>query len=152
MHFHLPKPLHGWREFVGEVGIIVVGVLIALAAEQVVEQLSWDKKVGLGRVAMRIELAQDDGPQAYARLLIGRCLDSEIERIHDSAVIGSPEQLRKWAAAYAPPARVWDSEAWNIVMFRHRQPHGFRPATTPGRNPIASSRCSPLRIPRRADW
>jgi hypothetical protein len=29
MHFHLPKPLHGWREFAGEVGIIVVGVLIA---------------------------------------------------------------------------------------------------------------------------
>jgi len=23
MHFHLPKPLHGWREFAGEVGIIV---------------------------------------------------------------------------------------------------------------------------------
>ena len=37
MHFHLPKPLHGWREFAGEVGIIVVGVLIALAAEQVVK-------------------------------------------------------------------------------------------------------------------
>jgi hypothetical protein len=37
MHFHLPKPLHGWREFVGEVGIIVLGVLIALAAEQVVQ-------------------------------------------------------------------------------------------------------------------
>lgn len=30
MHFHLPKPLHGWREFVGEVGIIVLGGLIAL--------------------------------------------------------------------------------------------------------------------------
>jgi hypothetical protein len=30
MHFHLPKPLHGWREFIGEVGIIVIGVLIAL--------------------------------------------------------------------------------------------------------------------------
>jgi hypothetical protein len=27
--------LHGWRQFVGEVGIIVVGVLIALGAEQV---------------------------------------------------------------------------------------------------------------------
>ena len=33
MHFHLPKPLHGWREFVGEVAIIVLGVLIALGAE-----------------------------------------------------------------------------------------------------------------------
>jgi hypothetical protein len=30
MHVHLPKPLHGWRAFAGEVGIIVLGVLIAL--------------------------------------------------------------------------------------------------------------------------
>ncbi len=37
MHFHLPKPLHGCREFTGHVGIIVIGVLIALGAEQVVE-------------------------------------------------------------------------------------------------------------------
>ncbi|MGZ3246395.1 MAG: hypothetical protein ACXWI4_07640 [Croceibacterium sp.] len=39
MHIHLPKPLHGWREFVGEVGIIVIGVLLALGAEQAVEAL-----------------------------------------------------------------------------------------------------------------
>ena len=26
MHFHLPKPLHGWREFFGEVAIIVLGL------------------------------------------------------------------------------------------------------------------------------
>jgi hypothetical protein len=38
-HFHIPKPLHGRREFVGEVGIIVLGVLIALGAEQTVEAL-----------------------------------------------------------------------------------------------------------------
>jgi hypothetical protein len=37
MQFHLPKPLHGWRALFGEVGIIVIGVLIALGAEQVVE-------------------------------------------------------------------------------------------------------------------
>lgn len=35
-HFHIPKPLHGWREFAGEVGIIVLGVLIALGAEQLI--------------------------------------------------------------------------------------------------------------------
>jgi hypothetical protein len=39
VHFHLPKPLHGWREFAGEVGIIVIGVLIALSAEQVVQDM-----------------------------------------------------------------------------------------------------------------
>ena len=45
MHFHLPKPLHGWREFLGEVGIIVVGVLIALAAEQIVESIHWREQM-----------------------------------------------------------------------------------------------------------
>ena len=34
MHFHVPKPLRGRREFAREVEIIVVGVLIALSAEQ----------------------------------------------------------------------------------------------------------------------
>lgn len=34
MRFHFPKPLHGWRAFVGEVGIIVLGVLIALGAQR----------------------------------------------------------------------------------------------------------------------
>ena len=53
MHFHLPKPLHGWREFVGEVGIIVIGVLIALGAEQVVETLHWRDEVGTFRTAVR---------------------------------------------------------------------------------------------------
>ena len=39
MHIHVPKPLHGWRALAGEVGIIVIAVLIALAAEQAVEAL-----------------------------------------------------------------------------------------------------------------
>ena len=33
------KPLRGWREFSGEVGIIVLGVLIALGAQQVVQDI-----------------------------------------------------------------------------------------------------------------
>jgi len=32
MHLHLPKAIHGWREFAKEVGIIVLGVLIALGS------------------------------------------------------------------------------------------------------------------------
>lgn len=31
MHLKLPKPLHGWRAFAGEVGIVVLGVILALA-------------------------------------------------------------------------------------------------------------------------
>jgi len=116
MHVHLPKPLHGWREFAGEVGIIVLGVLIALALEQVVEAWQWREKVDRAEGAMRIELADDDGPQAYARELIGECLNEEITRIRDASNTAPPDQLRKWAAAYEPPFRTWDSEAWKIVV------------------------------------
>ena len=37
MHFHLPKPPENWRDLLNEVGVIVIGILIALALEQVVE-------------------------------------------------------------------------------------------------------------------
>src|SRR5512142_2184012 len=98
MHIHLPKPLHGWREFAGEVGIIVIGVLIALGAEQMVESWQWREKVGRAEAAMRLELAQDDGPQAYGRLAIGTCLDQQIARIHDGAGRVPADQLRRWIA------------------------------------------------------
>ena len=45
MQFRLPKPLHGWRAFVGEVGIIVVGVLLALGAQQLVDDWNWRRTV-----------------------------------------------------------------------------------------------------------
>ena len=37
MHFHLPKALHNWRELVQEIAVIVIGILIALSAEQIVQ-------------------------------------------------------------------------------------------------------------------
>lgn len=116
MRVRVPKPLHGWRAFAGEVGIIVLGVLIALGAGQIVEELNWRQKVSRAEAAMRIELSRDDGPQAYARALIGHCLESQITRIHNGAGTAPDRQLRQWIAAYSPPFRVWDTEAWKIVL------------------------------------
>jgi hypothetical protein len=61
MHFHLPKPLHGWREFAGEVGIIVLGVLIALSAEQVVESWHSQREIHETSEALNSELGRDLG-------------------------------------------------------------------------------------------
>ncbi|MDQ2764026.1 MAG: hypothetical protein M3Y22_11270 [Pseudomonadota bacterium] len=36
---HKPKPVHSWREFLSEIGIVVCGIVIALTGEQVVEQI-----------------------------------------------------------------------------------------------------------------
>ncbi len=116
MHFHLPKPLHGWREFVGEVGIIVLGVLIALAAGQVIEILHWRQKAKIAERAMRLELGDDDGPQAYARVALGGCFDHLLAVIHDGAPVAEADQLRNVVNSYSPPFRTWDSEAWKAVV------------------------------------
>ena len=61
-HPHLPKPMHGWRAFVGEVGIIVIGVLIALGAEQVVEAGHHRSQVAEAVAKLRAEsLGNRDG-------------------------------------------------------------------------------------------
>ncbi|HEX3423490.1 MAG TPA: hypothetical protein VHS33_08845 [Sphingomicrobium sp.] len=65
MHFHLPKPLHGWRELAGEVGIIVLGVLIALGAEQAIETIHWHGQVTEFRQAVDAELADDWAAYQY---------------------------------------------------------------------------------------
>ena len=81
MLFRLPTPLHGWRAFAGEVGVVVLGVLIALGANAIVDDWQWRDKISHAEAAMRLELAQDDGPQAYGRVVIGPCLDAELARI-----------------------------------------------------------------------
>jgi hypothetical protein len=116
MKIQLPKPLRGWREFFGEVGIIVLGVLIALGAQQLVENVHSGIERRRAEAAMRLELAENNGPQAYARVLIANCLDRQLVRIHHQAGKVPAEQIRTWAANYAPPFRTWDSEVWRVVV------------------------------------
>ena len=92
MHFHLPKPLHGWRALVGEVGIIVLGVIIALAFEQAAERIHWNQQVYAARAEIHREMAFD---LAYFadRLRVAPCLDRDLavaqQRIDTSAATGS---------------------------------------------------------------
>ncbi|MEO6198463.1 MAG: hypothetical protein ABIO68_00795 [Sphingomicrobium sp.] len=52
------KPPHGWNAVAWELGIVTLGVLIALAAQQWVEERSWSSKVSLAQAAIRDELAK----------------------------------------------------------------------------------------------
>ena len=73
MHFSVPKPLHGWRQFTGEVGIIVVGVLIALGAEQLVASWHWRSEVRQTDQRLVREMAMNLA-NAYERFAIDPCL------------------------------------------------------------------------------
>ena len=107
MHFHLPKPLHGWREFLGEVGIIVVGVLIALAAEQIVEDMRWHRKVDVVRKSLMGELANDRGRW-------------EINMAEAKCSVQYLDELDKWAQGRAPTLPVqYGDEAPGSFFWMH---------------------------------
>jgi hypothetical protein len=57
MEIHKPKPWHGWREFLKEYLIVVVGVLTALAAESGVEWLHWQHVTEQQREALNLNAA-----------------------------------------------------------------------------------------------
>jgi len=59
MDIHKPKPWHGWREFLKEYLIIVVGVLTALAGEQAVGAIHRRGEVAKARAALQVEVARD---------------------------------------------------------------------------------------------
>jgi hypothetical protein len=80
MHFHLPKPLHGWRMLAGEVGIIVIGVLIALGAQQVVQDFQQRSDANEARLAVRGELEVNMSRLA-SRAAQKHCLEDRMEEI-----------------------------------------------------------------------
>ncbi|MBF6024117.1 hypothetical protein [Lysobacter niastensis] len=57
MRIYLPKPMHGWRAFTGEVGVIVLGVLLALGAQEAVEEMQIREEVGTFRETIDREVA-----------------------------------------------------------------------------------------------
>ena len=113
MHFHLPKPLHGWRAFAGEVGIIVIGVLIALGAQQLVEAANWRREVADFRDSVRGEMSRDLWTYPY-RGAQKRCINArldELQRWLDSWRAGRPLTLT--GPIGIPVSAVIRTSAWD---------------------------------------
>ena len=113
MRFTMPKPLHGWREFAGEVGIIVIGVLIALGAQQVVEAANWRRDVVEFRDSVRAEMSRNLWTYPYRsgqkRCILAR-LD-ELQRWLDSWRTGRPLTLT--GPIGIPGSAVIRTSAWD---------------------------------------
>lgn len=80
MRMHLPKPLHGWREFIGEVGIIVLGVLIALGFQQGAE--AWQSADERGQMveALSSETAEM-AVNATERIALEKCNEARLAEL-----------------------------------------------------------------------
>ena len=125
MHLHLPKPLHGWREFAGEVGIIVLGVLIALAAGQVAEIVHDRQLAADARENVRAEAASDVG-FVRDRLSTQACIDRRLGELQDILARSGNGPLVK------QPTWISRPPIWPIFFGR------WQAATASGRNSLFS--------------
>lgn len=97
MHIHLPKPVHGWRAFVGEVGIIVIGILIALGAEQLVEWVHWRHKQH-ETLERLFEESRIDVAQLRSPVVSGQEIKREVEFATELTSGRSCPSPQQWSA------------------------------------------------------
>ena len=116
MDIHKPKPFHGAREFLGEVGIIVIGVLIALLAEQAASKLHWLHEVEQTHRALAVELGAIKG-ESVERVRAYGCVQKRLDQlaalIDRAARTGRLEPLGDIGA---PPSRPWSHAVWDSAV------------------------------------
>jgi hypothetical protein len=112
----LPRPLHGWRVFSGEVAVIVLGVLIALGAEQIVQAYDWRERVGRGRNELRSEIGQAVR-NAEDRIELGPCSNKRLDLL-DGLLMGTKASLDKpmIVTRYYTVIAPWSQAVWATMM------------------------------------
>ncbi|MGD0192697.1 MAG: hypothetical protein ABSD74_18315 [Rhizomicrobium sp.] len=130
MDIHRPKPFHGLREFLKEYGIIVLGVLTALALEQAVEAVRMSRDADSIERNFRTDL-QYDLVAAAERAALAPCLQQRIAALRDKlaadaeiwaadpqtyadASKGGPDPLMP--EAFHTPLRIWADSSWQAAL------------------------------------
>src|SRR4051812_840457 len=126
MEIHKPKPIRNWRDFVKEVGIIVLGVCIALAAEQAVETLHERSRAAEARASIHAEIVRN---LTYMNLRNANepCVSRRLDEI-DGLIAGS-------AMGKLPPDPIWVGQARGLIMHDGK----YKAATQSGSGSLLSN-------------
>lgn len=73
-----PKPHRDWRALLTELAIVVVGVCLALAAQQAADWLRWRDQVTKARQAIFAEMAVNGRDVFASRIAITPCMERQI--------------------------------------------------------------------------
>ncbi len=113
MKVHPPKAVGNWREFFIEIAIIVIGIAIALGAEEMIGDYHSNKQVAVVQESLDEELA-DSLFAARERLKLADCQQTILDRLDSAAhSSGGAAQLGEVPAT---PVRLWGSAAWDAAV------------------------------------
>jgi hypothetical protein len=122
----IPTPINGWRVFLGEVGVIVLGVLLALGAQQIVEDIEMRGEVRRFRDTIDHEI----GLNLFVyevRTRGSACNEKRINELFDWLKLDEqvlPKITPNGPVALTPYTRAWvtrDADVFAHVPPRARQ-------------------------------
>src|SRR4051812_38877059 len=116
MDIHKPKPIRSWREFLTEVGTIVLGVCIALAAEQAVEWWHWRNEVAQARISLADELSRNM-LVSINRVRTAHCTEQRLDTL--AAIVDAASRtgvLPPVPEFGRPQTSAWPDETWQSVI------------------------------------
>jgi hypothetical protein len=117
------KPPHGWNAVAWELAIVTLGVIIALAAQQWAENMSWRSATKAATAAIRSEVGDHYAASVEWRV-VEPCLIAQLDRL-ESRLENSGATLDP-APVYSEPAfprfvlripsKEYDSSAWDAAI------------------------------------
>jgi hypothetical protein len=110
------KPWRDWREFLWEIVTIVIGVLLALGAGQMVDALHWKDEVAAERLTLRDEVRQNlaaTAKRVSQRACIERRLD-QLGEVFRRQARGEP--LGIIAPVTRPTVFTYTQGSWQIAL------------------------------------
>lgn len=110
------KPPHGWNAVAWELGIVTLGVLIALGAQQWAEGRGWTARVAVADTAIRQELSEAS-VNARERLAFNDCQVSKLDEI-EALLLGGQRTFAKppFVSRYWAIIRLWPRDAWETAL------------------------------------
>ena len=125
------KPPHGWGALAWDVSVVVVGVLIALGAQQIADHWYWQGQAAQARRNIEQELLEHE-KDGYERLAVQPCMRGHLEALSAQLSKGNgqwkampmvvaPQGVSEVAmkvipSAYRAPERLWLDEAFKTAQ------------------------------------
>lgn len=133
MGVRFPQPPQGWTALRWEVGVVFVGIVLALSAQQLADTLYWRGQAAQAKRNIETELLQHER-DSYERLAVQRCLKGQLAALMSQLSItdsnwrampmtinmiglspATQAAIRVFPVAYRAPIRLWRDDAFETA-------------------------------------
>lgn len=116
------KPPHGWNAVAWELGIVTLGVLVALGVQQMAESADWRSKVTDGQARLKAEMLIN-GAYMAEQVMVAPCVEAQVDRLvarlDKSGTILDPAPLIATGQGITTlrfPSRPWTAQTWEALQ------------------------------------